>query len=92
MSLEALEALRTRFRERAIEDLSTIETWIAEGYPVSETIERTIHNLAGAAGTFGFADLHAAAAKVDDCLCTGAAVGPEDSAYLIKALQALRHR
>lgn len=90
MSLEGLEALRTRFRERAADDLTAIEAWIAAGGPASHAIERMIHNLAGAAGTFGFADLHAAAATIDDSLCAGEVVRPEDSATLVAALRALR--
>ena len=89
MSLEGLDALRVRFRERAVEDLKSILEWIASDCPVSGSIERTIHNLAGAAGTFGFADLHQAAARIDDALCAGTKVRVQDQQALVLALRAL---
>ena len=90
MSLEGLEALRVRFRERALDDLRSVTAWIAADCPPSESIERLIHNLAGAAGTFGFAELHQAAARVDDAMCAGVAIQERDRIALIEALNALR--
>ncbi|RZI99471.1 MAG: Hpt domain-containing protein [Brevundimonas sp.] len=89
MSLQEMEALRARFRARAIEDLDPIRTWLATGERASDAIERMIHNLAGAAGTFGYPDLHQAASRVDDALCAGSVPDASDGRALIAAIVAL---
>ena len=74
--------MRARFRERSERDLARLRELRAEHADTPE-LRGLIHNLAGAAGTFGYPALSAAAAVVDDCY----AEGREPDAALFDALE-----
>lgn len=60
----AIDALRRRFVERCHEDRSKLTHAASVGD--TDALKLMSHKLAGAAGTFGYADLSAAAAAVED--------------------------
>lgn len=68
---DPLAPLRARFRARAAEDLMQLRV-LAAGDLSSPALQTLAHGLAGAAGTFGYAQLSAAALAVDDCFVAGA--------------------
>lgn len=86
MSLEGLEALRQRFRARAREDLLAVQAWATAGLPHDPDTERRVHNLAGAAGAFGYPRLNAAAAALDDAIAVGETPSLSDVEGLMTAL------
>lgn len=67
---DAFQALRARFRVRAGEELAQLQTLTAVS---SDSVElrRLVHNIAGAAGTFGFPALSQAAIVIDDHYAAG---------------------
>ena len=85
MGDDRLEPLRQRFRKRCGSDVSVLEVWAA-GTGDSAEVERIVHNLAGAAGILGFAEIQAEAGHLDDAFAVGA-VAPD-----MTALIALLHR
>lgn len=72
---DPLAPLRDRFRARALADRADLET-LARGDPTSAELRRLVHNLAGAAGTFGYGPLSQAAIKVDDQMASGLPADP----------------
>ena len=50
-------------------------------------LKRIVHGLAGAAGTFGFADVGDVAIELDDAFVAGKTVAPTDIARLLAALE-----
>lgn len=89
MNPEALDALRRRFVERTREDRAVIAAWRTAGPPAAAEVERLIHNLAGAAGTFGFPALNAAAARIDDHLAEGRRPADAEIQALLKEIDRL---
>lgn len=80
---DPMAALRARFLSRAADDLAWFR---ANGEaPADEALTRA-HKLAGAGGTFGFPDVSAAAAEVEEDLQAGR---PADLKALIAVLEAL---
>ena len=71
---ERLDELRERFRERAIADTATIEGMAEEiraGHAPSglaAELRQIVHRLAGAGGTFGFAEISARASELEELL------------------------
>lgn len=80
---DPLAALRARFLARAADDLAWIE--VTGGAPQEELLART-HKLAGAGGTFGYAEVSRIAAALEDDLREGR---PADLSALKGALAAL---
>ncbi len=72
---DPLAPLRDRFRARALADRADLET-LAHGDPSSAELRRLVHNLAGAAGTFGYGPLSQAAIEVDDQMASGLPADP----------------
>lgn len=72
---DPLAPLRDRFRARAVADRAELET-LAAGDPTSAELRRLVHNLAGAAGTFGYGALSRAAIDVDDQMVSGLPADP----------------
>lgn len=72
--------LKVRFLARAADDL--------EAMRAGDDLHRRVHQLAGAAGTFGYPDLGHLASVVDLQLADGAA-DPDDLAALLAALAAI---
>lgn len=89
MTSDGIEALRRRFVERTRREGAVIEQWQASGGPVSAEIERLVHNLAGAAGTFGYAELNAAAARIDDRLLAQERPSPGEVRGLLEEIEHL---
>lgn len=69
---DALAPLRQRFRTRAADDLERLRALRAGGQD-SEALRTLVHNMAGAAGIFGYTTLSEAAMAVDDSFFAGQA-------------------
>ncbi|WP_271083841.1 Hpt domain-containing protein [Brevundimonas sp. NIBR11] len=67
---DPLAPLRARFRARARDDLARLRA-LKTGDLASSDLRMLAHNMAGAAGTFGYAALGAAAMAVDDRYVVG---------------------
>jgi HPt (histidine-containing phosphotransfer) domain-containing protein len=71
---ERLEELREKFRERAMVESSTIEGMAAEFRAgvapsgLAAELRQIAHRLAGAGGTFGFAEISARATELEALL------------------------
>ena len=72
---DPLAPLRDRFRARAMADRAELQA-LADGDPTSAELRRLVHNLAGAAGTFGYGPLSQAAIEVDDQMASGLPADP----------------
>lgn len=72
---DPLAPLRDRFRARARADRIELEA-LATGDLSSAELRRLVHNLAGTAGTFGFAPLSRAAIEIDDQMAAGLPADP----------------
>lgn len=66
---DPLAPLRQRFRIRAAHDLARLR--VLTGQDPTEELRTLVHNMAGAAGIFGYASLGAAAAAVDESYFEG---------------------
>lgn len=85
-----MEALRRRFVERAQdEERALIAAWNEAGRPAPTPIERTIHNMAGLAGTLSFDAIHHAAARIDDRFAAGETPDEGEVSTLLKAIDDL---
>lgn len=82
---DPLAPLRDRFRARLATDRAELEV-LGQGDPKSEDLRRLIHNLAGAAGTFGYGPLSKAAIEIDDQMASGS---PADAGSLDRLKQRL---
>jgi len=78
---DPLAPLRAKFRIRAANDLARLRVLAADD-PKSDELRTLVHNMAGAAGTFGYADLSEAAKDVDDRYFAGEAPEPGELALL----------
>ena len=85
----AIAALKARFLTRAADDLAMLRRWSAAGARADQAHQRIVHRLAGAAGTFGFAEVSALAKRVEDSLAEGVAAEGAALAALLKALAGL---
>lgn len=84
---DALARLRQRFVARCADDLAELRR--RSGAAPDDDLVRLVHRIAGAAGTFGFADLSDRAKAAEDALVTGDAGREAALAALIEALQRL---
>ncbi len=82
---DPLAPLRERFRKRAADDLVRLRV-LAAGDPASNELRMLAHNMAGAAGTFGYAALSEAAMAVDDRYAAGDAPDAGQLALLERRL------
>ena len=81
-------ALRERFLARSVGDLAIIEAALADLDEADrEELRRTVHRLAGAAGTFGYAELSRLAGEADDALMVDMA---DVSGELTRVVESLR--
>lgn len=80
----ALDALRQRFLHRAADDLAILLTHQAGEGAGAEELKFTTHRLAGAAATFGFPAVSAAASEVEAALATGAATSAPLEALIVE--------
>lgn len=67
---DPLAPLRERFRKRAADDLARLRVLMTGDLAANE-LRALAHNMAGAAGTFGYAPLSEAAMAIDDCYVEG---------------------
>lgn len=65
MKPDPLAPLRTKFRERTINDAQRLREAAAAGERGRPDAERIVHGLAGSAGMFGFGELGDAAGALD---------------------------
>ncbi len=80
--------LSARFIERSRGDLQAIEAALAEPASIDRAALRAVvHRLSGAAGTFGFKDLSAAAGEADDRLMTADEPWEADTRRLVEVLR-----
>lgn len=70
---DVLAALRERFLDRCVGDLERLDALTARGALDVDEMQNLVHSLAGAAGTFGFPGISAAAGECDDAFAQGAA-------------------
>ena len=80
---DPLAPLRDRFRARLMTDRAELDV-LSLGDLNSEELRRLVHNLAGAAGTFGFGTLSKAAIEIDDQMASGS---PADAGSLDRLKQ-----
>lgn len=85
---DPLAPLRARFRERAAGDLTRLQE-LAAGDLGSEPLKMLAHNIAGAAGTFGYPLLSEAAISIDDRFAVGETPDTTQVALLIERLRAV---
>lgn len=82
---DPLAPLRERFRKRAADDLTRLQV-LMTGDPGANELRTLAHNMAGAAGTFGYAALSAAARAIDDQYVVGRTPTHEQLALLERKL------
>lgn len=87
---DPLAPLRERFRARIRADRAELET-LKQGNTRCEELRRLVHNLAGAAGTFGFGELSQAAIEIDDQMASGLAADPASLERLTERLDEAIH-
>lgn len=83
---DPLAPLRERFRARAAEDLTRLTALVA-GDLAAQELQILTHNLAGAAGTFGYGPLSEAAMAIDDRYASDRLPEPEQITLLQQRLQ-----
>ncbi len=90
---DPLAALRARFLERCRDDLAVLEGVLADPHgPQRSDLKFTVHRLSGTAGVFGFADLSALAAPIDECLHEALDPTPQSLEALADALRSILPR
>ena len=82
---DPLAPLRERFRKRATDDLARLRLLMTGDLSANE-LRTLAHNMAGAAGTFGYPALSEAAMAVDDRYVAGGTPTPEQLALLERKL------
>lgn len=82
---DPLAPLRVKFRVRAANDLARLRV-LAAGDLASEELRTLVHNMAGAAGIFGYVTLGEAAMAIDDRYYEGGAPDPAQLALLEQKL------
>lgn len=84
---DPLAALRERFRTRSAEDLVRLRDLLESAD--ADELRKLAHNIAGAAGTFGFPTLSRAAAIIDDAYVAGRTPTPATFDRLAHELEAV---
>jgi HPt (histidine-containing phosphotransfer) domain-containing protein len=85
MTADPMEALRIRFRVRALHEADQLEAALAGNDRA--TLERLAHSLAGTAGLFGYRAIGEAAAAVDGAFARG---DPDASGAAPDLIEAIR--
>lgn len=85
MSGDTLDAIRQRFRERALADAEALSEALRAGNRAQ--IEALAHGLAGAAGIFGFTEIGGKAKAVDQKFADG---GTPSSAQIEALIAVIR--
>jgi HPt (histidine-containing phosphotransfer) domain-containing protein len=89
-ALDPLADLRSRFIERSLQRVAMLRAALAGDRPSVATIAPLAHQLAGSAGTFGYAALGRAAATLEDVARAAGSTGaPLDVALIRPHLLAL---
>lgn len=84
-----MEALQTRFRERASRDLELFGRCLAADDPGAPEVEATAHKLAGAAALFGYPEVGLAARDIDGAFGAGRRPSREMLEVLVGRLRAV---
>ncbi|MBS0294788.1 MAG: Hpt domain-containing protein [Proteobacteria bacterium] len=85
---ERLQALKQRFLARSAGDLQVIARALADPASVGrDDLRQVVHRLAGAAGTFGYAELSRIAGEADDALVLNQADVGAELTQLVEALK-----
>ena len=84
---DVLGGLRVRFLDRCVGELERLDDLVAKGALDVDEMQDLVHSLAGAAGTFGFPDISAAAGDCDDAFAQG---GAPDRATVGRLAAAIR--
>ena len=85
MSGDTLDAIRQRFRERALADADALSEALRTGDRAQ--IEALAHGLAGAAGIFGFTEIGGLAKAVDQRFADGDTPSPAETEALIAVIR-----
>ena len=85
---DVLAALRERFLDRCVGDLARLDDLAARGALDVDEMQNLVHSLAGAAGTFGFPEISAAAGECDDAFAQGGAPDRAKVEHLAAAIRA----
>lgn len=89
-AMDPLADLRGRFIERSRQRVAMLRAALSGERPSVETIAPLAHQIAGSAGTFGYAALGRAAATLEDVARAAGATGePLDAALIRPHLMAL---
>ncbi|MFN3817068.1 Hpt domain-containing protein [Brevundimonas sp.] len=84
---DMLAALKARFLERCAGDLDRLERLMASDALGSDEMRFLAHSLSGAAGTFGFPEISAAAAVADEAFADGGAPDRAQAEHLAQTLR-----
>lgn len=83
---DPLAPLRDKFRARAADDLARLRVLVL-GDLNDDALKLLVHNLAGAAGLFGYPALGEAAMQIDDRFATGETPGADQLTLLEQRLR-----
>lgn len=70
---DVLAGLEARFLDRCVGDLQRLDHLLERDVLNGDEMQVLVHGLAGAAGTFGFPEISAAAGECDDAFAQGRA-------------------
>ncbi|MFN3536947.1 MAG: Hpt domain-containing protein [Brevundimonas sp.] len=84
---DMLAALKAKFLERCAGDLDRLERLMASDGLGSDEMRFLAHSLSGAAGTFGFPEISAAAAVADEAFADGGTPEHAEARHLAEALK-----
>lgn len=85
MTVDPMDALRRRFRARALDEADQLERALAADDRLA--LERLAHSLAGTAGLFGYRRIGEAAAAVDGAFARHDPDAPDAAPALIRAIR-----
>ena len=85
---DVLAGLRVRFLDRCVGELERLDDLVAKGALDVDEMQDLVHSLAGAAGTFGFPDISAAAGECDDAFAQGGAPDRAEVEHLAATMRA----
>lgn len=85
MTADPMEALRQRFRVRALGEAAQLEAAMAANDEAA--LEWLAHGLAGTAGLFGYRKVGEAAAAMDSAFARGDPDAPDRTSALIEAIR-----
>ena len=85
---DVLAGLKARFLDRCVGDLERLDRLLERSALDGDEMQGLVHSLAGAAGTFGFPDISAAAGECDDAFAQGGAPDRAEVEHLAATMRA----